>query len=115
MVTMEFHVVVLERHGGGRVFFWSRMPFKLAFSSMDFTALREVRAASSNAFSRKTGSWPASKHALRVVSRKPDMLKHRAALSREALVTAQDVDHPGSASVVVASLMKRQQWSKMER
>jgi hypothetical protein len=80
VVMLEFHVVILERHVDGWVLSSSRMPFRLALYFMDFMALYKVRAqkASSNAFPRKAGSWPTN------------------------------VDHPGSASEVVANLMKRQ-------
>ena len=80
MVMLEFHVVILERHVDGRVLSSSRIPFKLVLSFMDFMALDKARAqkASSNAFSRKASSWPT------------------------------DIDHPSSASKVVADLTKRQ-------
>jgi hypothetical protein len=58
VVKLEFHVVVLERRVGDRLFSRSRMPFGLALFFVDFAALHEDRAhkASSNAFSRKAGS-----------------------------------------------------------
>lgn len=90
----------------------------LALSFMDFTPLHKVRAhkASSNASSRKAGSWPASKHALRVGV---EGARHAKAQNGHGegnlVVAAQEDDLVGSGSKVVTTLKICQQRSKMER